>query len=118
MAFDLKAAETHSRLSVACGVASGLAALFALWMLSRNYEGSAKFVYYSQSGLWLPIFLVAILFGLLFGAGGFLLGLTSAAKKRNALTRLSWIGFFVSAGMVTLTLCAGVFFYFTRNAVK
>jgi len=116
--FDLRAAETHSRLSVACGVLSGLAALFALWMLARNYEASAKFVYYSQSGLWLPVFLVAILLGLGFGGVGFLLGLTSAAKRRNTLTGLSWVGFFLSAGTVTLTLSAGVFFYFTRNAVR
>lgn len=110
--------ERQAKLSVILGVVGAVATLAAVGLLARNYEGSAHFVTYNPQGKWLLAFGGALLAGLLASGSGLLLGLVSAGQRRNTQSRLSWTGFFVCAGIITLALCAGLFFYFNRFAVR
>ena len=49
------------------------------------------------------------------GVVGLFIGLNSAGQRRNTRSQLSWLGFFLNAGIIALAVCAVVFFYFARN---
>lgn len=108
---------TLALVSVILALASAVATLGAAVLVGRNYSAADHFVYYNPNTMWFPALGGALLVGLGGGAVGFLLGFMSASRKNNPKARLAWLGFFMSAGMVTVATCVGLFFYFTRNAI-
>lgn len=110
--------ESQATLSVALAAVSAVGTLTAIALLARNFTDMDTFyVAYNPQSKWLIAFGGTLMLGLLAGAAGFLLGLNSANQKRNARSNLSWLGFFANAGLITVALCSGIFFYFTRFAV-
>jgi hypothetical protein len=112
-----KTYEDQARLSVILAILSMLAGLAAVGLILRNLDAELFFVNFRKSGLFLPIMGLGLLVALGAGAGGFFLGLHTAGQSRNKATNLSWLGFFGSAASLTIALSAGVFFFFTRNAI-
>jgi hypothetical protein len=105
-------------LSVILACLGGLGVLGALMLLVRNFDGFETFwVSYNPKRPFM--YVLGIMLMLAVGAGGIglLVGFNSAGQRRNELSRLAWVGFFVNAGIVTIALCAGLFFYFTRHPV-
>jgi hypothetical protein len=118
VALNLHKSENQAKLSVVLAVVGGLATIVAIGLLLRNFKAEDWYVTYQASGLWFPLLGAALGIGLLCSTFGFFVGLISAGKRRNTATSVSWMGFFLSAFAITLGLCAGLFFYFTRNPVK
>jgi hypothetical protein len=52
------------------------------------------------------------------GGIGFLVGLNSAGHKMNKRSQLSWLGFFTSAGVITVALCLFIFFWMMKDPVS
>lgn len=52
------------------------------------------------------------------GVIGLLVGLTSAGHKMNKRSQLSWLGFFTSAGVITVALCLFIFFWMMKDPVS
>lgn len=117
VAFNLKSYESQAKLSVFLAVLGGLAALGVIGLMGRNFDRGSFFVNYNPRGLWLPVLGAGLLVGLAAGVVGFFVGLHSAGQRRNPRSALSWKGFFLNAAVIIVMLCAGIFFYFTRNAV-
>lgn len=117
MAFDLKSYENQAKLSVFLGFFSLAAAIGVVAMLGRNFSAEHFYVTYSSSGLWFPMLGAGMGLGLLAGAVGFFVGLNSAGQRRNNRSSLSWQGFFLNAGVITILMSAAIFFFFTRNNI-
>jgi hypothetical protein len=110
--------EVQARISVALALLGGLAALSAITLLVLKFKADTRMVVYNARGPFMLLFGAALLAALLAGGVGLLIGLNSAGQKRNTRSQLSWTGFFVSAAVITLSLCAGLFFYFTRSPMS
>ena len=112
MSSKLNTYEKQARLSVRLALVGCAATLGALALLALNFRDF--WIVYSPKGKWLPTFGGTMFIGLAAGVVGLFVGLNSAGQRRNTLSRLSWIGFFLSALVVTLILSAGLFFVFAR----
>ncbi|MBK9127720.1 MAG: hypothetical protein IPM13_07945 [Phycisphaerales bacterium] len=109
--------EKQARLSVLLAGVAGLGALAALGLVLRNFRADAGMTVYSGKGMWLPVLGLTLLFSFAAAGTGLFLGLNGAGQKRNTKSSLSWLGFFLSAGVITLAAIVGVFFAFTRVAM-
>ncbi len=74
-------------------------------------------VVYKQNGMRWYAILGSTGLGLAASGIGMLVGFNSAGQKSNPRSKLSWIGFFANAGVVTFTMSLFVFFFFMRFAV-
>jgi hypothetical protein len=117
VAFKLKSYESQSLLSVLLALVGGVAALGAVGVMARGFDKASFYVNYSSRSMFLPTLAGALLVGLAAAVIGFFIALNSAGQKRNTRSRLAWQGFFLNALVLTIVLLAGVFFYFTRNAI-
>jgi asparagine N-glycosylation enzyme membrane subunit Stt3 len=106
--------ENQAKLSVGLGGLGGLAILGVLALIAKNFHRELPAIIYNPEGKWILVFGLGMLGALVTSAAGLLVGLNSAGQKRNTQTRLSWIGFFVNAGLLTLALIAGLAFYLMR----
>jgi hypothetical protein len=115
-----KAGNPHERqatLSVAFAATGALFTMATVALLVRNLDMENFWVAYNPRSKYLPILAVSLMLSVAGGGVGALLGFNSAGQKRNNKSGLSWAGFFSGAGVVTVALCCGVFFYLTKFAV-
>jgi hypothetical protein len=91
--------------------------LGGLGLIVRNFNPEAGMTVYRGAGAWLLALAAALGVGLLAGAIGLFLGLNGAGQKRNTQSGLAWMGFFLSAGVITAALVVAAFFVFTRAAM-
>ncbi len=110
--------ENQAKLSVLLAAVGGVAVVGAAWLLMRNFRAEVKWVVYDATGPYQMIFAATLLVSLMTAGAAFLLGLNSAGQRRNEQSKLSWLGFFLSAGVIALALCAGIFFYFMRQPIQ
>lgn len=115
MGLNLKSYETQARFSVGLALAGGLCAVAAAVLMMQRFDAE-RFEIIMGSNRFLAIMGVIGL-GVLVGIVGFFMGLSGAGEKRNKASQLSWTGFFLSAGVLSLTLCLLVFCYFTKNVI-
>ncbi len=105
--FSLRKYETQARVSVAAALAS-IVPLGALAFFILQPLDSDLFIYYgAKRGI--AIYGAGLLALSLAGAG-FAFGLNSAGQRRNDVPRMSWLGFFLSALIITITLMLLLFF--------
>ena len=110
--------ENQAKLSVILAVVGGVGVLAAMVLLGRNFTNLQTFwVAYNPRTMWLPMLAAFLFLALSAGGAGFFIGLNSAGQRRNTRSRLAWIGFFASAGVLMLAVCAAIFFYFARYKV-
>lgn len=113
---SLNTYENQARISVIAAGVGALAAVATVALLARNFTDLQTFyVVYNPQTMYLPAVGVGLLGALACGTIGFFVGLNSAGQKRNTQSKLAWMGFFCSAAVITLALCIGLFFYFTRR---
>ena len=110
--------EKQARLSVALAAIGAFCTLAGAAMILQAFDRESFQVVYNPHGARLVGIAGALLAGLGSGGFGFLLGLLSAGQKTNTLNRLSWTGFFASAGVIALALSCAVFFFFTQFAYE
>ena len=109
--------EKQAVLSVVLALAGGVCTLAGAVFMLQAFKPEDFQVVYDPRSIRMPAIAGALAVGLAGGAFGFLLGMLSVGQKTNKRERLSWTGFFLGAGVVTLSLCCGVFFILTRYAM-
>ena len=108
--------EKQAVMSIVLAVVGGVCTLAGAVFIISAFKPADFQVVYDPSSMRMPAIAGALFVGVAGGGFGFLLGLLSAGQKTNKKNKLSWIGFFASAGVITLALCCGVFFFLTRYA--
>lgn len=116
MALKLRAYETQAKLSIGLAIGAAVSMFGTVFLLLRNFDATNFLIAYRSSSMYMPALGATILLSLGLATIGFFVGLNSAGQKRNKQSQLSWIGFFLNASVITLSLCCGVFFWFTRWA--
>jgi len=106
--FSLRRYDTQARASMIVSLVSLVALCGLAFIVFQNLDPTDGVIYYGANRK------LAILGGgaitLLLSAAGFGLGLNSAGQRRNDKPLLSWIGFFLGASVLCLTLIMLFFF--------
>lgn len=115
---DLHNYETQATLSILLATVAALAVAAAGGAVLYKFNWQDFILVYNRDG-----FLLYALAGTLFVAMaasvvGFCVALNSAGQRRNAKSRLSWLGFFCNAALMALALMIGFLFLFTRQAIN
>jgi hypothetical protein len=118
VAFKLNTYEGQAKLSLVLGVVGAAAAMVVMFLIWKKFDRMSFYVSYNAKGLFLPIFGMGVLGGLIAGTVGFFVALNSAGQRRNTRSKLSWQAFFLNAIVLTVLLATAVFFVFTRNAIS
>lgn len=116
MAKRINAYLLQARLSIGLAVGGALCCAALVFGVISAYDPDMGVVYKSGGPRYYAI-LVSTFVGFAATAVGFAISLNSAERKTNPNPRLSWIGFFLNAGVLTLTLCVFIFFFFNRWGV-
>lgn len=101
--FSLRRYDTQARMSVAVAIVSLVSLAATCGLIFRHVDFSQFLIIYGNNTRKLLIYsggaLTLLLAGIAFG-----FGINSAGQRRNDKQQLSWLGFFISAGVLTMTL--------------
>ncbi len=109
--FSLRRYDNQARVSIVVSLASVVTLLGLVLVVFRNVDWSEQVIYYGKNRKLAVYGATALT--LLLSTIGFGMGLSSAGQRRNDKQQLSWIGFFVGAGVLCLALI--VFFIFQKR---
>ena len=106
--FSLRRPDTQARVSLITSLASVVTLAGLIAVVIHETDFTERVVYYG----WVANIAVlgATALTLMLSAVGFGLGLSSAGQRRNDKQKWSWIGFFVGAGVLCLTLIVFAFY--------
>lgn len=114
----LSAYETQARLSVILAVIGAVFTAATAFAVFQKFDPGVMAVVYAGDSLRFPIIMAGTALAMSASGIGFFIGLNSAGQKRNTKSGLSWVGFFINAVLLTITVCVFIFFYFVRMAVE
>lgn len=117
MALNLRKYENQAVFSVAMAVVGAVCALASALIVLKRFNWEHFTLTYNRSGKLVIIFAASMLLAMGASAIGFGMGFNSAGQKRNTKSRLSWLGFFLSAGAIALALIVAIFFAITRDPI-
>jgi len=101
--FSLRRYETQARASVIVALASVASLLGLVFLFSRNFVWSETVIVYGNPSYKLMVYGAAFV-TLVLSAFGFGFGFNSAGQRRNDKPQLAWIGFFIGATVLCLTI--------------
>lgn len=107
--------ETHAKISVGLGALGAVAVVAVAAMLFQAFRPEDFEVVMAKGGMRFFAILGGVAVSLVCAVVGCLLGFTSAGQKRNAKNGLSWLGFFLNAGVIMLALCLFIFFWAAKD---
>lgn len=109
--------ETQAKLATLMAAIGALCVLVLIVGVFHRFDFGEFTVLYKAGSLRYYGILGATLLGVGTGAIGFFVGLNSAGQQRNSLSKLAWFAFFSSAGVILMTLCLFVVFWFAKESV-
>ena len=109
--------ERQAKASVILAAAGAVFMLAGAFFVLDAFDWENRWVAYNPQTLRFPAIAGALLLGLAGGTGGFFVGLNSAGQRLNKKSKLSWMGFFVGAAVIALSLSCAAFFYLTKYAI-
>ncbi len=117
--FSLRKYETQAQVSMVLALASVIPLVGLIGVILRamikNHGWSEKVIYYggpTKAAVYGGTAMALLLAGVAFG-----LGVNSAGQRRNDRQRASWVGFFVSAVVLALTVVLIALFMMRGEAV-
>ena len=112
---NLRSFENQAMISVALAGAAGLCAIAGVFSVLYRFNWQDFILTYNSRGLRIVLIAGSLFLALSGSVVGFCVAFNSAGRRRNKKSRLSWIGFFLNAAILAVTLMASFFFLFTRN---
>ena len=106
--FSLRRYDTQARFGLLLSLLAALCMAVMAVGIFQHFNRSDWTPYYGQTRK-LGV-LASGMLSLLLAACGFGLGLNSAGQRRNDKPTLSWLGFFLGAGVLCLTVILLIFF--------
>jgi len=103
--------------SVAAAIAGGLIAVCAAAAVLQNFRSEHFEVVVKAGSMRYYAVLGGLAFALLTGVVGIYMGFVGAGHKRNKKSKLSWVGFFANAAVLTVAMSVLVFFWFTKEVI-
>lgn len=118
MAAKVNVQESQAVWSVILAAVAGLSFLAAAGMILPAFRWEHFEIVMRAGGTRFFAILGAI--GVAGGASfiGAIIAFNSAGHRRNKKSGLSWTGFFVNAGIMTITLCLFVVFWLAKEPIS
>lgn len=113
--FSLRRYDHQAIMSLTMSLISVLSLLGLAVILVQNMKWDEMIIYYGSSRKMAVMAGTAVT--LLLSAIGFGFGFNSVGQRRNEKQKLSWLGFFIGAGVISLTLILFILFRFRGEAV-
>jgi hypothetical protein len=113
--FSLRRYDTQARVSVALSIASCATLVATAFFTLRYLDWSEYTIYYGPVRRLLILGAGAATLALSLAALG--LGLNSAGQRRNDQPKLSWLGFFIGAGVFSFAVILLFLFKFRGESV-
>ena len=110
--------ESQALYSLAAAGVGALGVIAVLGLFVRNFQWAESELKFGAGSLAYYGYIAGVGLAGLGGLVGMILGFQSAGQKRNSLNRLSWLGFFASAALVTIAACGGLIFAFLKEIVQ
>jgi len=110
---SLRRFDVQARYAAATAVGSILPLAAALMIVMRNYNFDLRQIVYRQN-TYVVALLACLGLSALAGIAACVLGFNSADQRVNDRPKLSWLGFFLGGGVVTLDLVILVAFFMLR----
>lgn len=111
---SLRRFDVQANYACILSLASVVPCLGAAFFALRNYRHELGQIVFGTKGYFVPVFLGCLLLSIIPGTIGFVLGWNSAGQRRNDKPKLSWIGFFVGGGVLTVNLILLIAFMMLR----
>ena len=115
---NLNSYENQATFSVILAGVAALCTLLALFCVLYKFDWQVFMLTYNSRGNRLLLLGAALFVSLAASVVGFCVGFNSAGQRRNKKSRLSWIGFFLNAGIMAIAFMVAVFFILTRNPMS
>lgn len=110
--------ERQAQWSIILAGLGGVACLGLIAIVFQKFNMQEFAVVMRGGGMRYFAILGATAFAALATTGGFFLGLSSAGHKRNKLSKLSWLGFWLSVVVMTATLCTFAIFWNAKEVIR
>lgn len=110
--------EVQAKVGLLLAGIAGLCALALIASVFRSFDFNEFAALYVKKSLRFYIILGSFMIGGGASAIGFFVSLNSAGQKRNNLSNVAWIAFFVNAALIAVTLSVFVVFWFAKEAVR
>lgn len=115
---NMKDYERQAQLSVVLAVLAAAACLVAVYFIGKNFHFDTFETFYTtKRGIGFFAILGGVGAAMAAGVVGAFFAFNSAGQRRNKKSGLSWLGFFLNAGVLALALSAFVFFWLTKYNV-
>jgi len=112
--FDsLRRFDVQARYAAAMALGSILPMVAAVTIVMRNYNGDLRQIVYRQN-TYVVALLACLGVSAFLGIVASILGFNSADQRVNDKPKLSWLGFFLGVGVVTLDVLILVAFVMLR----
>jgi hypothetical protein len=115
--FNLKAYENQARVSVILALGAVIGSIGAAYLMIRVYSPDYG-IPIKMMGTRFILIMAGLGGAFALATIGFFFGFHSAGQKRNSMSRLSWMGFFLNAGAITLALSLLAIFWFMKFPVR
>ena len=111
---SLRRFDVQAKWAVLFSTASVLCCLAFAFLLLRNWKGDVQQIIFRGDSMYQPVVVVCAGLSMLLALFGATLGFNSAGQRRNDKQKLSWTGFFVGAGVLSVSLVLFTAFYLFR----
>ena len=102
--FSLRRHDVQAQVSMVLSLTAIPCVLVMAFFVLRPLDVNQRIIPYNAKGMRPIAVYVSALGALALSTAGFGLGLNSAGQRRNDKPGLSWLGFFVGAAGITLTV--------------
>lgn len=110
--------DVQARYSVIASVGSIVPLAAATFAILSRYNPELQAIQFGKTSMFKPAFLACIALACLLAVAGAGLGINSAGQRRNTEQRKSWIGFFIGAAALSLSIIVFAAFAFLRLSVE
>jgi hypothetical protein len=101
--FSLRRFEDQAKASVVLGVVACVSVVVQVIMVFRHIDTAQWVIMYGSTSRKYLVMIMTVL-SLLIGVAALGLGFNSAGQRRNEKPKLSWLGFFMGAGVICLAV--------------